>query len=246
MRRRATSCTATARPDPSRPPSRAALVAAALVAGIEARWSAAVVAVAAPQRGALLHRDARDDHSGDRIEDRKAGTGSDQGSRGLGCAQQVLHAFARCRVRIQALGQTQLGPSQQLTSARSPTRSPRHRWRWRERRCRAAGARSTRRESTQTNSRNEPATHRCAVRSLVAECVRDPVKRQMIVTDARPSTNDEAAQMIRLNESASSPAVRPTTPSIVIHTSDAHDSRRAPAAALSHPASRSGVAGAGA
>ncbi|MEJ7826274.1 MAG: hypothetical protein WKF48_12635 [Solirubrobacteraceae bacterium] len=74
-----------------------------------------------------------------------------------------------------------------------------------------------------TSSKKEPATQRCAVRSLVAECVRDPVKRQMIVTDASPSTNDDAAQIMRLSESASTPAVSPITPSSVIQTSDAQD-----------------------
>src|SRR3954447_4069647 len=95
-----------------------------------------------------------------------------------------------------------------------------------------------------TSSRNEPATHRCAVRSLVSECRREPVKRQMIVIDARPSTNDDDAQTIKLNELASTPAINPTTPSRPIHPSEAQDSRRARRAARYQPASRLGAPGA--
>src|SRR4051812_7172347 len=76
------------------------------------------------------------------------------------------------------------------------------------------------------------------MRSLEAECSRDPVKRQMIVMDARPSTNDDAAQTIRLRELASNPAMSPTIPSMLIHTSDAHESWRARFAARCQAASR--------
>src|SRR4051812_29786418 len=60
----------------------------------------------------------------------------------------------------------------------------------------------------------------------------------MIVIDARPSTNDDDAQTIKLSELASTPAINPTTPSTPIHPSDAHDNRRARRAARYQPASR--------
>ena len=41
-----------------------------------------------------------------------------------------------------------------------------------------------------TSSRNDPATQRWAVRSLVAECTREPVKRQMIVKKVVKSRRD--------------------------------------------------------
>src|SRR3954464_10781398 len=49
----------------------------------------------------------------------------------------------------------------------------------------------------------------------------------MMVIEARPSTNDDDAQRIKLNELASTPAINPTTPSTPIHPSAPHDNRRA-------------------
>src|SRR5690349_15818497 len=65
----------------------------------------------------------------------------------------------------------------------------------------------------------------------------------MIVTDASPSTNEDAAHTTTLNELASKPASRPTTPSMLIHSSDAHDSKRACLAERYQAASRTGAAG---
>src|SRR3954471_10569209 len=64
----------------------------------------------------------------------------------------------------------------------------------------------------------------------------------MIVIDARPSTNDDDAQTIRLSELASTPAIKPTMPSTPIHPSDAHDNRRARLAARYPPGARLGAA----
>src|SRR3954447_26211684 len=49
----------------------------------------------------------------------------------------------------------------------------------------------------------------------------------MIVIEARPSTNDDAAHTIKLSEPASTPASSPATPSTLIHSSDTHESSRA-------------------
>src|SRR5581483_5125513 len=84
---------------------------------------------------------------------------------------------------------------------------------------------------------------RCAMRSLDADIVRDPVNRQITISAANASTNDEDAHTITLNASASSPAISPTTPSTLIHASDSHDRARARRAVRSHPASTGGRAG---
>src|SRR3984957_13354331 len=57
--------------------------------------------------------------------------------------------------------------------------------------------------------------------------------------DASPSTNDDAAHTITLSALASRPAISPTTPSTVIHTSDAQDNARARRAVLTHAGSGS-------
>jgi len=60
------------------------------------------------------------------------------------------------------------------------------------------------------------------------------VKRQMTITEGRPSTNEDAAHTVTLREFASKPASNPTIPSMLIQTSEAHDSWRARLAASVH------------
>jgi hypothetical protein len=130
---------------------------------------------------------------------------------------------ARGRVRVEPAREAQLRPAEQRHD---------HDRRGGHRRAEAAeldvaaGEQALERliEEVRDQEQERPATQRCAVRSLVAECTREPVKRQMIVIDASPSTNDDAAQTTSESELASSPATSPTTPSTLIHASEAHDS----------------------
>ena len=66
------------------------------------------------------------------------------------------------------------------------------------------------------SSQNEIATAFCAEASEVSEWVRDPVKRQITITDARPSTTDDSPNAVSATDPATMPAVMPMTPSSVI------------------------------
>jgi hypothetical protein len=66
-----------------------------------------------------------------------------------------------------------------------------------------------------------------AVVSAGADNVREPVNRQITTTEANPSMAEPNAHPISEIDPAPRPAIRPSTPSAVIHPSDTHDSKRA-------------------
>ena len=74
--------------------------------------------------------------------------------------------------------------------------------------------------------------------------MRAPVKRQMTIAEAVPSTAEDAAQVSTLIEFASIPARTPSAPSSVIQNRLAHASSLAWRAARSHGADRSAAEGA--
>lgn len=64
----------------------------------------------------------------------------------------------------------------------------------------------------------------------------EPVNRQITITEADPSTTEPNAHPSREIDPAPTPATRPSTPSVLIHPSDIHDSKRAALAAWRQPA----------
>src|SRR5487761_2695250 len=66
--------------------------------------------------------------------------------------------------------------------------------------------------------------------------MRDPVKRQITMTDAMPSTPDDRPKPSSATDPATRPAMKPTPPSTPIHAKLIHDSLRAQAARRRHSA----------
>ena len=71
------------------------------------------------------------------------------------------------------------------------------------------------------------ATSFCARVSATAENIREPVKRQTITSEAKPSIALSSPKPTRAIDDATSPAVIATAPSTVIHARLSHDSSRA-------------------
>ena len=88
---------------------------------------------------------------------------------------------------------------------------------------------SARTDSTATygaSRKNWAATSCCARRSALADITREPVKRQMMITLAKPSTAESSPKPISAIEPATIPAPIATAPSMLIAPSDSHDSSR--------------------
>ncbi len=77
------------------------------------------------------------------------------------------------------------------------------------------------------SSQKLTATAFWARRSAVSDMVRDPVNRQMTIMLASASIALPSAQPTRAIEPAAKPAIRPATPSAVIHAREAQASQRA-------------------
>src|SRR5262249_17225722 len=86
--------------------------------------------------------------------------------------------------------------------------------------------------------KKDAATQRCARRSAYSLSEREPVKRQITIALARPSTAEEAAHVRTEIEFACRPATKPITLSRVIHARLTHDSNRARRASVCHSAGR--------
>ncbi|EUA44282.1 hypothetical protein I552_4054 [Mycobacterium xenopi 3993] len=91
---------------------------------------------------------------------------------------------------------------------------------------------------------NDTATPRWALRSAVADSIRDPVNRQITTTPARPSATLPSAQPVRATDPAAKPCHSPTAASMARKTRLTHARARAAPAARSHPASAANTAGA--
>ena len=87
-------------------------------------------------------------------------------------------------------------------------------------------------------SQNETATAFRARASEVGDNVREPVKRQITITLASPSTTLDSAHPTSAMEAAARPVARPTAPSTVIQARLTHDSIFAWRVAFNQAASR--------
>jgi hypothetical protein len=81
--------------------------------------------------------------------------------------------------------------------------------------------------------KNCTATSRWARSSAACENTRWPVKRQMMITLAKPSIAESSPNPTSAIEPAARPAAMATAPSTVIHASDSHESSRTRPASVS-------------